>query len=1156
MKSKTVKQKYIPFPIYSDKNFGKMINKRPEFTSYVLKSNNTDISKSTKKNIDSPFEMASYQKFVKAYLSYVTPYSSLLLYHGLGTGKTCAAIGIAESDRQYSEEFRQNSPRIIIVASPNVQTNFKLQLFDESRLQSIDGEWIFTGCIGSSLISEINPTKIKNYPKEKIVQYIQSIISTKYTFMGYIQFANIINVLSEKDPQNYYFLKKEFNGSTIIIDEYHNIKNITEGITSESGKLTTDQLVRLVENTEGIRLILLSATPLYNNYKEIIWTINLLLKNDKRNTISTKDIFTPTGDFTPHGKEHLIQAIKGYISFVKGDDPFKFPFKIYPPMYPHIYHPKYRPDQFPTIQFNNIPIPPHDSSVTEFTIPPQMFIFNKLITVVSPEAPQIESYHLIMDGFIQKIRSRTDDESTYVGGISPPDLILPLQSLNISYPIDTDLPIWHLTGKDGLNRIVSVANHTKNQITYKYNPLYLGFFKTGTLTHPGPLKQYSAKIYNICCQIQKSIGIVIIYSGYLSGGLIPMALALEEMGIYNYHNNLFESSEHLPKSTGKYIMITGDPRFTSPGDDDLKIATSKTNMYGEKIKVILINTAGSEGVDLKYVRQVHIMEPWYNTNRMDQTIGRSVRNYSHHDLPFQSRNVEIFLYGTIIKSDPHEPMDLYIYRLAESKAIKMGRVTRVLKQGAVDCNINIAQQELTHYNLFKNDMGTVTQTTSSQHRIPNVHIGDMPYSSNCDFMESCEYSCIPNDDIFDVETDSYINVDKQNIFLGLENLMYLIGLLYTHQYYYTYDELFSKLNQNGIYSKEQVYYALTTIIDSKMHLTDSNNMRGTLANIGDYYIFQPIGIDDTSISFYDRIHPMHGMINNLKIELKNNATNNIQEIGGISVSKLLSIINEELMTIKEYTYTSEHVPSNSKETVKLFSYMGTAINIMGQLLHHIGQPDVESICNNLLVHQYVDRLLYTSKVMLIQAVLDNTMYNTLVPEYYTPIIIKYINEQYISTYNGIRFVMLYEYDGVANLHIRKTFLITNNSLSPITPESDYDTMQIIEEGLYMKRNQIKQTLLRFSVLGFIECKGTPPVFEFKIKDLKNSRSAGRACSSILVSNIYKFIPTRLYDGLKKMSIFESSFPKDYLCMLTMFILRYVNQYLTYESYELLINKNE
>ena len=72
------------------------------------------------------FELTNHQQFVRNFLSFETPYNSLLLYHGLGTGKTCSAIGVSEEMRTYLKQMNI-SERIIIVASPNVQENFKMQ---------------------------------------------------------------------------------------------------------------------------------------------------------------------------------------------------------------------------------------------------------------------------------------------------------------------------------------------------------------------------------------------------------------------------------------------------------------------------------------------------------------------------------------------------------------------------------------------------------------------------------------------------------------------------------------------------------------------------------------------------------------------------------------------------------------------------------------------------------------------------------------------------------------------------------------------------------------------------------------------------------------------------------------------------------------------
>ena len=121
-------------------------------------------------------------------MSFQTPYNSLLLYHNLGTGKTCSAIGIAEEMRIYLKQMGINQ-RIIVVASPNVQDNFKLQLFNDKKLKKEGGVWNIQSCIGNSLLKEVNPTNLKGLDSTKIINNIKSIINTYYVFMGYVEFA-------------------------------------------------------------------------------------------------------------------------------------------------------------------------------------------------------------------------------------------------------------------------------------------------------------------------------------------------------------------------------------------------------------------------------------------------------------------------------------------------------------------------------------------------------------------------------------------------------------------------------------------------------------------------------------------------------------------------------------------------------------------------------------------------------------------------------------------------------------------------------------------------------------------------------------------------------------------------------------------------------
>ena len=96
-----------------------------------------------------------------------------------------------------------------------------------------------------------------------------------------------------------------------------------------------------------------------------------------------------------------------------------------------------------------------------------------------------------------------------------------------------------------------------------------------------------------------------------------------------------------------------------------------------------INSKKSCARAFKYIRQVHILEPWYNINRIEQIIGRAVRTCSHSKLDFNKRNVQIFLHTTKFDDESEnkdvEALDLFVYRYyAQEKAKNIGILTRLL----------------------------------------------------------------------------------------------------------------------------------------------------------------------------------------------------------------------------------------------------------------------------------------------------------------------------------------------------------------------------------------------------------------------------------------------------------------------------------------------
>lgn len=189
--SKTDKTYDDLYPTLDDAAFSAKIARRKEFRDTMFDGTVRNVQERADLLCAAKYELLPHQLFVKNFLSFQTPYNSLLLYHGLGTGKTCGAIGVAEEMRNYMKQTNIKQ-RIIVAASPNVQANFKLQLFDERRLTQENGMWNIESCIGNTLIKEVNPTQLKGLTREKVISQISTLINQNYLFMGHIGLANYI----------------------------------------------------------------------------------------------------------------------------------------------------------------------------------------------------------------------------------------------------------------------------------------------------------------------------------------------------------------------------------------------------------------------------------------------------------------------------------------------------------------------------------------------------------------------------------------------------------------------------------------------------------------------------------------------------------------------------------------------------------------------------------------------------------------------------------------------------------------------------------------------------------------------------------------------------------------------------------------------------
>ena len=141
-------------------------------------------------------------------------------------------------------------------------------------------------------------------------------------------------------------------------------------------------------------------------------------------------------------------------------------------------------------------------------------------------------------------------------------------------------------------------------------------------------------------------------------------LALEQNGYNNYNKNIFDIKSDTNK--GNYISITSDNDLSGNYKELLKICTSFENRNGEKIKIIIGSNVASEGLDLKNIRSIHVIDPWYHLKRLEQIIGRGIRYCSHKDLLPEQNDTTVYLYSAINENS----IDLDIYRLAEKKIKK------------------------------------------------------------------------------------------------------------------------------------------------------------------------------------------------------------------------------------------------------------------------------------------------------------------------------------------------------------------------------------------------------------------------------------------------------------------------------------------------------
>jgi hypothetical protein len=285
-----------------------------------------------------------------------------------------------------------------------------------------------------------------------------------------------------------------------------------------------------------------------------------------------------------------------------------------------------------------------------------------------------------------------------------------------------------IEGDEILDEIGGVTYKDQLEIAIKNIKEHANDFLT-----PEALQTYSPKFLHILENIQdtENQGLHLVYSQFRTAeGIGLFSLVLEKNGFARFiikknHLNTWEiDMPEVDEGKPTYALYTGTEtseekeiiRHIYNGEWDqipesigsvLKAKYHNNNM-GEVIKVFMITSSGSEGINLRNTRFVHIMEPYWHPVRSEQVIGRARRICSHKDLPKALQTVEVFVYLMIfsesqLKSDeaielkrkdlskalPRVPItsDQYLFEISEIKANLSAQLTDAVKESAFDCYI-------------------------------------------------------------------------------------------------------------------------------------------------------------------------------------------------------------------------------------------------------------------------------------------------------------------------------------------------------------------------------------------------------------------------------------------------------------------------------------
>ena len=857
------------------------------------------------------FELTPVQRVVSRFLHPLTPYMGVLIDHGVGVGKTCTAVTIAE-------QFLEIAPsqKVIVIVPQALQENFRRTVFDVRKLQWDEEakQWSAKQCTGVSYLQRLG---LLTNPDLKAVAFkVEEDRRARYTITGYQAFANWIEKTlaralpaSLSDPKarraaEDEVLRRLFSEHLIIIDEAHNLRDTAAdeaepasaeeaaaGDVAENagGKALNPYLRRIVLNAEGLRLVLMTATPMYNAAPEICLLLNYLIMNDtktERGTLRPTDLFTKDGDLKPGAGQRLLERYaRRYVTYMRGENPYTFPLRMRPLA----------------------------ATAGASAMWPEVSATKKPVSLTEQDKAVIDALPLV---FTEPIAG------------SPPEVLLRQATSRAQQAVEGDAPVLEdaaPTSDAMLDARVQMGNISYPNMMYG-TAGWENFFARQTVQGPGHklrvfaprggdvdsvftgegLRRNAPKIHRIVESIKRAKGICFAYSQYIKAGALPIAVALERAG---FQRRLADGSiapllvgvprvspvcaicgskeaEHTaagdhPFRPACYVLLTSDEEI-SPNFAGLVAQAAgwsedpEWGPLGSRVKVIIGSRVASEGLDLKCVREMHIMDAWYHLNRTEQIIGRAIRYCSHsalraiekrQELPAMAlNNCLIYLHALRIGDEAglrsfdaaeaaplaakglrgFETADMYAYRIAIAKAQMVGRVQRLLKRHAWDCNLEL--EAIIFAGLPPRPQvdaqGNRRRTVAADgEEVDGYPINDQDYTTYCDY-QVCRHECAVATarEGLHLDASTFSVSDARRLVLAKQNV---VRRLFEDQVMLPesiIQDVFADLPW------EIASEALMELLDGRrFRLTRPDGVEGFLIKKAGYVVFQPAAVADKEI---------------------------------------------------------------------------------------------------------------------------------------------------------------------------------------------------------------------------------------------------------------------------------------------------------------------